>query len=96
MRCALELVGVHRDANTRRLRDHFGAAFPLDAFYADADARFEAMWRDGVPLRPGARETLAWLAERAPPDGDSAPRRRAPSPSDVSPMPGCSISSRRS
>jgi len=64
---ALDLVGVHRDANTRRLRDHFGAAFPLDAFYADADARFEEMWRDSVPLRPGARETLAWLAERAIP-----------------------------
>ncbi len=58
----LELVGVHRDANTRQLIGHFGEDFPVDAFYGDADSRFEAMWREGVPLRPGARETLAWLA----------------------------------
>ena len=63
----LELVGVHRDANTVRLLEHFGADFPIDLFYGDSDARFEAMWRAGVPLRPGARETLAWLAARALP-----------------------------
>ena len=63
----VELVGVHREVNTLRLRDHFGVGFPLDEFYDDADARFEALWRDGAPLRPGARETLEWLAERGLP-----------------------------
>jgi HAD superfamily hydrolase (TIGR01509 family) len=63
----LELVGVHRTANTQRLIAHFGETFPIDLFYGDADARFETMWRDGVPLRPGARETLAWLAARGLP-----------------------------
>jgi HAD superfamily hydrolase (TIGR01509 family) len=60
----LDLVGVHRDANTVQLIDHFGQDFPIETFYGDADARFEAMWRAGVPLRPGARETLEWLAAR--------------------------------
>ena len=63
----LDLVGVHRDANRHTLRGHFGAAFPLDDFHSDADARFEAMWREQVPLRPGARETLEWLADRGLP-----------------------------
>ncbi len=63
----LDLVGVHRDANARTLLDRFGADFPIDDFHRDADARFEAMWRDGVPLRPGARETLEWLAARGLP-----------------------------
>jgi len=63
----LELVGVHRDANIVRLSDHFVGDFPVEAFYDDADARFEEMWHAGVPLRPGARETLAWLAARGLP-----------------------------
>lgn len=52
------MVGVHRDVNTQTLLAHFGPDFPIDAFYEDADARFEAMWREGVPFRPGARELL--------------------------------------
>ena len=63
----LDLVGVHREENSRTLRDHFGEHFPIEAFYADADARFEALWRAGTPLRPGARDTLEWLAERGMP-----------------------------
>ena len=60
-----DLVGVHRDANTQTLCAHFGDAFPVEDFYRDADARFEEMWSAGVPLRPGARATLDWLAGRA-------------------------------
>ena len=58
----LELVGVHRDRNTLTLIDHFGEAFPLDAFYEDSDRRFETLWREGVPLRPGARALLEGLS----------------------------------
>ncbi len=57
-----DLVGVHRDQNTLILLDHFGAGFPIEAFYHDADARFETLWREGVPLRPGARALLERLA----------------------------------
>jgi HAD superfamily hydrolase (TIGR01509 family) len=63
----LELVGVHRDRNTVRLLDHFGAGFPFDVFYEDSDRRFEALWREGVPLRPGARALLEGLAAKGLP-----------------------------
>ena len=63
----LALIGVHRDANRRTLLDHFGDAFPVDDFHRDADVAFDAMWRAGAPLRPGARETLRWLADRGLP-----------------------------
>ncbi|PTQ07512.1 haloacid dehalogenase [Sphingomonas oleivorans] len=56
------LVGVHRDRNIEMLLDHLGPDFPIEDFYRDADARFEAMWREGVPFRPGARELLARFA----------------------------------
>ena len=55
------LVGVHRDVNTLTLLDHFGEDFPFESFYRDADERFEALWREGVPLRPGARTLLEQL-----------------------------------
>ncbi len=58
----LDLVGVHRDLNTLRLIDHFGEGFPTEAFYRDADQRFDSLWREGVPLRPGARALLERLA----------------------------------
>lgn len=47
------LVGVHRDRNRIVLAAHMGDAFPLDAFYADADARFVTLARGGIGLRPG-------------------------------------------
>lgn len=56
-----ELVGVHRDVNTQTLLAHFGPDFPMEEFYRDGDARFDAMWRAGVPFRPGARELLETL-----------------------------------
>jgi HAD superfamily hydrolase (TIGR01509 family) len=58
----LDMVGVHRDLNLVMLSDHFGPDFPAEAFYADADARFEDLWREQAPLRPHARETLERLA----------------------------------
>lgn len=65
----LELVGVHRDENNHTLRRHWGEDFPLDDFYAQSDAAFEAMWRVGVPFRPGALDLLDALGERGLPLG---------------------------
>lgn len=48
----LQLVGIHRDENRRTLAGHYGDAFPMDRFYDDADARFEAACREVIPLRP--------------------------------------------
>lgn len=59
----LKLVGVHRDENTRTLRAHYGATFPLEDFYADSDRRFEAALAAGLPLRPGVFALLDRLAE---------------------------------
>lgn len=56
-----QLVGVHRAVNTQTLLAHFGNDFPIEKFYRDADARFEEMWRQGVPFRRGARELLEGL-----------------------------------
>ncbi|MFD1952331.1 HAD family hydrolase [Sphingomonas arantia] len=61
------LVGVHRDVNRVVLAEHMGEAFPLDDFYADADARFLVASRDGVPLRPGVVALLDHLRERGVP-----------------------------
>lgn len=57
------LVGVHREANRLTLTEHFGADFPLDAFYADSHARFVAASAGGIPLRPGVMALLDHLAE---------------------------------
>jgi HAD superfamily hydrolase (TIGR01509 family) len=56
-----QLVGVHRDVNTQTLLAHFGPDFPMEEFYRDGDERFDAMWREGVPFRPGARALLEAL-----------------------------------
>ncbi|GGE88297.1 HAD family hydrolase [Sphingomonas prati] len=61
------LVGVHRDVNRVVLAEHMGDGFPLDDFYADADARFLVASRDGVPLRPGVVALLDHLRERGVP-----------------------------
>jgi HAD superfamily hydrolase (TIGR01509 family) len=65
----LQLVGVHREENNVTLRRHWGADFPLDAFYTRSDAAFEAMWLQGVPFRPGAVELLDALQRRGLPLG---------------------------
>ncbi|QAY76484.1 HAD family phosphatase [Sphingosinicella sp. BN140058] len=57
----LSMVGVHRPRNRIMLREAFGAEFPLDLFYADSDARFEAILARGVPLRPGLHRLLDTL-----------------------------------
>ena len=55
------LVGVHRDRNRLVLAEHLGAAFPLDAFYADADRLFVERAKDGIGLRPGVVDLLDHL-----------------------------------
>ncbi|MEC3912322.1 HAD family phosphatase [Sphingobium sp. CR2-8] len=59
----LSMVGIHRDENERMLAAHLGPDFPLDRFYADSDALFEAAVDAGIPLRPGARLILDHLAQ---------------------------------
>lgn len=56
------MIGVHREENERMLAAHLGPEFPLERFYADSDALFEAAVEAGVPLRPGADFLLEHLA----------------------------------
>lgn len=57
----LRMVGVHREENRRMLRAEFGEEFPMDEFYADSEALFEAAVEAGIPLRPGAMAILDHL-----------------------------------
>lgn len=58
----LSMVGIHRDANRHMLADRLGPDFPLERFYADSDALFEAAVDAGIALRPGADLLLDHLA----------------------------------
>ncbi len=62
----LSLVGLHREANDARLRDLFGADFPLLKFYEGITAHIG----DGVAeLKPGAVELFGVVRDRALPVG---------------------------
>ncbi|WP_260922720.1 HAD family hydrolase [Novosphingobium sp. 9] len=53
-----QMVGIHREENEKLLRRLWGEDFQLETFYRQVDVLFEAAWREGVPLRPGAVELL--------------------------------------
>ena len=56
-------VGHSGDECERLLTEYFGAAFDIPAFRATCHRRLRAiMDAEGVPLRPGAREWLAFVA----------------------------------
>lgn len=59
----LSMVGIHREANMAMFRRTFGPDFPLERFYAESDALFEAMLDAQVPPRPGAAILLEHLAK---------------------------------
>jgi HAD superfamily hydrolase (TIGR01509 family) len=56
-------VGHSGEANDRLLREYFGRAFDIPAFRANCHRRMrELVATEGVSLRPGAREWLAFVA----------------------------------
>ncbi|WP_242121360.1 HAD family hydrolase [Sphingomonas lacusdianchii] len=56
------MVGVHRELNQAMLVQQLGPEFPVEAFYADADARFAVAASTGIRYRPGVRHLLDQLA----------------------------------
>jgi len=58
----LAMVGIHREENSRMLAAHFGPHFPLEQFYAESDALFEAALEAGIALRPGTELVLEHIA----------------------------------
>lgn len=63
----LRMVGITRDENRLMLAELLGPDFPLDQFYADADALFDAALEAAMPLRPGAMAVLQQLADAGVP-----------------------------
>lgn len=57
----MQMVGIHRDATRRMVAAHFGADFPLDQFFLESDALFEAANESGIAVRPGAVSLLEHL-----------------------------------
>ena len=62
-------VGVHREVNDQTLRRLWGEHADIDAFNAEAEGLFNALWRKGVPLRPGAVQLLEMLKDTDLPIG---------------------------
>jgi HAD superfamily hydrolase (TIGR01509 family) len=63
-------IGHPADEGEKLLRHYYGDAFDVDAFRASCHDRMHALMADGgVPLRPGAREWIAFVAELGLPIG---------------------------
>lgn len=57
-------VGHGADVNDRQLRDYYGPTFDIPTFRARCHARMrELVAAEGVPLRPGARAWLEFVAQ---------------------------------
>jgi HAD superfamily hydrolase (TIGR01509 family) len=63
----LTLVGCSREENDARMRDHFGADFPLDAYYEAIAAYMRAESEAVAALKAGVLELLDALDARALP-----------------------------
>lgn len=61
------LVGSPGDKVAALLTEHFGADFPLERIRIGWRTGLEAVWRDGVPVKAGAYDLLALLAEHGIP-----------------------------
>ena len=63
-------IGHPADEGEKLLRHYYGADFDIAAFRASCHDRMHALMADGgVPLRPGAREWLAFVRELEIPVG---------------------------
>ena len=59
-----QLIGLNREGHQRVFSQLLPAGIDPDAFDAAWKDEFMAMLEEDVPLKPGARQVLAWLAER--------------------------------
>ena len=61
----LMLIGISVADAEKKLVEVFGPRFPIDKFREDAKARYEAIVeKEGIPLKPGVREILAWARQK--------------------------------
>jgi HAD superfamily hydrolase (TIGR01509 family) len=57
----LSLIGLSADASRRRLREHYGPAFDLDAFHEAVGQDFHRILHGRTFLKDGVVELLDWL-----------------------------------
>ena len=64
----LDFVGQNRADIREKMRSRWGGGFPMEEFLETCSRRsLEQIEREGVPLKPGAREILAALSQRGVP-----------------------------
>ena len=76
---ARELIGRNFADSSAHVRAHFGVSdYPVDAVLGGWRARFDALVdRDGVAVKPGAHDLLAYLADAGIPCAVATSTRRA-------------------
>src|SRR5215475_12454467 len=63
------MIGVPRMECEAMIQDHFGPDFQVDRFQLSFREHAARLMADEVPVKPGARELLAWLGKRGLPLG---------------------------
>ena len=63
------MIGVPRMECEAMIQEHFGPEFRVDRFQLAFREHAERLMAEEVPVKPGARELLAWLAGRSLPLG---------------------------
>jgi len=63
------MIGVPRMECEAMIQEHFGPEFRVDHFQLAFREHAERLMAEEVPVKPGARELLAWLAGRGLPLG---------------------------
>ncbi len=71
-------IGVYDASMKEIMKDFYGRDFPHDAFREEASALFHEMVRqEGLPVKKGVRELLAYLTKRNIPVGLASSTRLA-------------------
>ena len=73
---AHSMIGVPGKECNAMIEAHYGPGFSMAAFGAAYDAMVEAALEREIPLRPGARELVAYLAEQGIPQAIATSSRR--------------------
>lgn len=74
----IRCIGTNKVRTQEIVHEHYGKDFPYEKFSAESSALFhEITDKEGLPVKPGAREILAYLEERKIPLGLASSTRLA-------------------
>src|SRR5262245_29242944 len=71
------MIGVADKECRAIIASHFGPQFPMAQYLRDCRTRLGQLLRDGIPVKPGAIEILAELADHAIPTALATSTNRA-------------------